>query len=145
MKTTRRLWSFLRIRDYGKRTTVSVRLSANNPAQNIDDHVWQSHRLAEAVLLGHDGNGCELYCDTFADSDRGYLPHAGVVDRRYNPRAGMLVIQHLNSLLVDIPETEPLTREYLDGLAIYNLCRGKRKCFVCVPHPEAIMPGTLQQ
>ena len=117
----------------GKKAVIRLRLSADNPAQNIDDDAWLCRRLAEAVALGHAHDECEIDCDTFADSDRGYFPHAGVVDRLYNPRPGMLLIRHLNILLAEIPEGQSLPREHRDGLVVYELPRAARAAWLCLP------------
>ena len=120
----------------GKKAAIQLRLSENNPAQNIDDDAWLCRRLAEATVLGHSHRECEIYCDAFADSDRGYFPHAGVVDRLYNPRPGMLLIRHLNTLLAEVPEGRALPREHLDGLVVFDLSSATQSALLCLPNGD---------
>ena len=83
----------------GKQAVIQLRVAENNPAASLEDDSWLCRRLARALLYGHANPACEFFCDTFADNDRGYFPRVGVVDRRYNPRPGMRLIQQINTLL----------------------------------------------
>ena len=114
-------------------------LGANDPAHNIDDDAWLCRRLAEAVVHAH--CGCVIYCDTFVDNDRGYFPHGGVVDRLYNPRAGMMLVQHLHILLADLPEGQVFACEKMEDAAedftyafgVFNLSSNENTRLLCVP------------
>ncbi|MFT5505819.1 MAG: Icc-related predicted phosphoesterase [Gammaproteobacteria bacterium] len=88
----------------GKSASVNLRLSENNPAIALNDEAWLCRRLAQAILSTHGSEACDIFSDTFSDNDRGYFPRTGVVDRRYNPRAGFQLVQQLNILLEGLLE-----------------------------------------
>ena len=121
------------------KAAFQLRLSANDPAHNIDDDAWLCRRLAEAVVYAH--CGCVIHCDTFADNDRGYFPHAGVVDRLYNPRTGMMLVQHLHILLADLPEgtvfacekMEDVAENFPDDFDVFDLSSNENTRLLCVP------------
>ena len=94
--------------------SIQLRLSADNPASKLNDAAWQCRRLTHAMLYGHASLCGEFYCDTFTDIDRGYFPRAGLLDRRYNPREGMQVVQQVNTLLAENDSDTPLQTS--DGL-----------------------------
>ena len=115
---------------FGKTAAIQMRFAADNPAQNMDDEVWLCRRLAEAALLAHSQSSCDVFCDLFADTERGYFPHTGIVDRRYNPRAGLNLLKNLHTLLMDAPSGQPFAlaqHEYLLAFAITD------SAWVCVP------------
>lgn len=118
---------------FGKPAVIQLRLSDNNPAHNLDDDAWLCRRLAEAAVLGHSHRGCEITCDAFADNDRGYFPHAGVVDRLYNPRPAMWLIRHLHFLLAGVAEGRALPRRRKGGLTVFDLSTEARGALLCLP------------
>ncbi|MDD9821663.1 MAG: metallophosphoesterase [Gammaproteobacteria bacterium] len=118
---------------FGKPAVIQLRLAANNPAQNHDDEVWLCRRLAAAAVLGHSHAGVEVCCDSFADADRGYFPHAGVVDRRYNPRPALRLLRHLHGLLAGVPEGRALPRGDVDGAAVFDLSAASQRVLLCLP------------
>lgn len=122
-----------RFERFGKPAVIQLRLSENNPAQNLDDDAWLCRRLAEAAVSGHSHRGCEITCDAFADNDRGYFPHAGVVDRLYNPRPAMWLIRHLHFLLAGVAEGRALPRQQRDGLSVFDLSTEARGALLCLP------------
>jgi len=117
---------------FGKRAVIQLRLAANNPAQVVDDEVWLCRRLAAAVVLGHATRGVEITCDAFTDAERGYFPHAGVVDRRYNPRPALRVIRHLHGLLARIPEGRAVARVEAAGARVFEL-PAPSPALICLP------------
>lgn len=122
-----------RFERFGKPAVIQLRLSGNNPAHNLDDDARLCRRLAEAAVLGHSHRGCEICCDAFADNDRGYFPHAGVVDRLYNPRPAMWLLRHLHFLLAGVAEGRALPRQQMDGLTVFDLSTEARGALLCLP------------
>lgn len=118
---------------FGKPAVIQLRLSANNPAHNLDDDARLCRKLAEAAVLGHSHRNCEICCDSFADNDRGYFPHAGVVDRLYNPRPAMWLLRHLHFLLAGVAEGRALPRQQVDGLTVFDLSTETRGAWLCLP------------
>lgn len=84
---------------HNKRCSVLMRLSDNNPAACHDDDAWLCTRLtAAAAAAATAANGkasLEFFIGGLNDQDRGYLPCGGLVDRRYNPRAGMAALHRM--------------------------------------------------
>jgi predicted phosphodiesterase len=80
-------------------SSIHLRLAGDNPAETVDDQANLCNRLAAAIILGAGSSNAQFYCDTLADNDRGYFPRSGVVDRLYNPKAGMRVVQNLMALM----------------------------------------------
>lgn len=113
--------------------SVMLRFTGDNPAEEVGDDCWISDRLSRALILGHGRKDIEFYSDTFADSDRGYLPHKGLVDRLYNPRAGMMVVKHLNILLTEFSSSSPSLYYRDKRLDIYRLDVKSSQCFICLP------------
>jgi len=80
-------------------STVHLRLTADNPAEILDNESFICKRIAEAMIYGWLFNIKNIYCDTLATNDRGYFPREGVLDRLYNPKKGFYMIKHLHALL----------------------------------------------
>jgi predicted phosphodiesterase len=80
-------------------SSIHLRLAGENPAEFIDDEISLCNRLATAIILGSSSHSTQFYCDTLADNDRGYFPRSGVVDRLFNPKAGMRTVQNLQALM----------------------------------------------
>ena len=78
--------------------TLHLSLATANPAAVRQDDHWVANRICEAVLAAHLPD-VTVFCETFADVDRGYFVHNGIVDRRYNPRAAFHAIRSLQSEL----------------------------------------------
>ncbi len=87
----------------GLQSSIHLRLSADNPAENMCSESFICKRLAEAMIYGWFFNIDTIYCDTLATNDRGYFPREGVLDRLYNPKAGYYLVKHLHVLLSQIP------------------------------------------
>lgn len=83
----------------GMGLVANVRLQSENPAEQIDDPLAISGRVAEAMLVAHATPSAQLFLDTFIDHDRGYFPRNGLYDRRLNPRAAAMVYRNLDVLL----------------------------------------------
>lgn len=83
----------------GLGASVHLRMGASSLAEAIQDDPWAANRLAEAMAAAMTRPDVTVYCDTFADVDRGYFVRNGVVDRRYNPRLGFYVVRHLYGAL----------------------------------------------
>jgi predicted phosphodiesterase len=93
----------------GVHATCHVRMTSTNPAEAFLDDLANANRVAEAMAaaLAHSAPGrpmVDVFIDTFADMDRGYFLRHGLVDRRYNPRLGSRVVQHLYGALNQSPE-----------------------------------------
>ena len=52
-----------------------------------------------ALLAAQAHKDIHVFCDSFADVDRGYFVRQGVVDRLYNPRTAFHVLRHLPGAL----------------------------------------------
>jgi len=79
--------------------SVHVRLATASPADTSLDDLKHANRVAEAIVAAETAVGVRAFVDTFADVDRGYFVHSGVVDRRFNPRVGGRVAGHLMAAL----------------------------------------------
>jgi len=104
MASTQSLWNEIMdaealCKDHGLKASIHVRMSATNPATFRDDDRWAAHRIAEALIAAVSADSAKVFIDTFEDSDRGYFPRIGVVDRRFNPRPGFYVVRHLHAAL----------------------------------------------
>jgi predicted phosphodiesterase len=84
----------------GLKVSLHVRMSLGNPGAVQADEVWVARRAAEALAASQADKSIMAYSDTFADVDRGYFTRLGVVDRRYNPRAGYFTIRYLTGAIV---------------------------------------------
>jgi hypothetical protein len=73
-----------------------VRLAGDDPATPLFDEQANGNRVAEAMFCALAGAGTELFFDSFVDVDRGYFPHGGFVDRRFDPRLAGRVMRHLH-------------------------------------------------
>lgn len=85
--------------ELGTKASIHVRLATASPADiSLDDHK-HANRVAETIVAAETTTGVRAFVDTFADVDRGYFVHSGVVDRRFNPRLGARVAGHLMAAL----------------------------------------------
>ena len=66
----------------------------------------------------------------------GYFPRAGVIDRRYNPRAGMQLIQQISSLLSGRAEFDEPLLETWDHLISFTLGTAGKVCIICIPDDD---------
>ncbi len=82
----------------GLKTSIHLRLSADNPAQFQHDDALLCNRLARTMCYSWYRGFNQIYCDTFTDNERGYFPRIGVLDRTYNPRNGFNIVKCLHSL-----------------------------------------------
>jgi len=85
-------------------SSIHLRLSADNPAENMTSESFICKRLAEAMIYGWLLKIDTIYCDTLATNDRGYFPREGVLDRLYNPKPGYYMVKHLHALLNDFDQ-----------------------------------------
>ena len=87
------------VQQWGKRASLHIRLSGENPAQAHLDETWVARRISEAACCAHGLSSSSIYLDTLTDVDRGYFPRTGVLDPLFNPRQGFYVLRNLNALL----------------------------------------------
>jgi hypothetical protein len=64
----------------------------------FNDNVKLSSFIVDAYKASQTMLNTTLFIDTFVDSDRGYYPRIGLVDRRFNPRPAFYALK-LVSLL----------------------------------------------
>ena len=83
----------------GTKAAVHVRLAGDNPADPEFDELANANRVAEAMVAAWAAPEVEVFLDSFVDVDRGYFPHGGLVDRRYDPRLAGRVMRHLHAAL----------------------------------------------
>ena len=57
-----------------------------------DDHKLQSF-IVDAYHAGRTMANTIIFIDTFVDSDRGYYPRNGLLDRRFNPRPAFYALK----------------------------------------------------
>ncbi len=86
------------------KSSVHLRLAADNPAQNLSSESFICARLTESIISGWLFNIDSIYCDTLADNDRGYFPRSGVLDRLYNPKSGFHIVKNIHSFLSGLEE-----------------------------------------
>ncbi|MEB8431748.1 metallophosphoesterase [Cocleimonas sp. KMM 6892] len=86
----------------GLQSSIHLRLSADNPAENMTSESFICKRLAEAMIYGWLFKIDTIYCDTLATNDRGYFPREGVIDRLYNPKPGYYLVKHIHAFLTSI-------------------------------------------
>lgn len=91
-------------RERGLKSSVFVKLSDENPADDMTDERISTNRVAEAMVASFAVPGVQVYLDTFGDMDRGYFPRIGLYDRRFNPRRSSHVYRHLQSYLANLQE-----------------------------------------
>jgi len=101
----------------GIEIALQVRLAGDNPADPLFDDLATANRVAETLFAAIASPQLEIFFDTFVDVDRGYFPHAGFVDRRYDPRMASLVMRHMHAALGETsdPLTLCATSEASDG------------------------------
>lgn len=84
---------------HGLKASLHIRMSIGSPGAKQADQTWVAMRVAEALAAAHAHENAYVYCDTFADVDRGYFAREGVVDRLYNPRPAFHVLRNLTGAL----------------------------------------------
>ena len=98
------------------KSSIHLRLAGDNPAQNLSSDSFICSRLAEAIICGWLFNIDTIYCDTLTDNDRGYFPRSGVLDRLYNPKAGVHIVKNLHAFLNNLDEqTTSFDYDEIDG------------------------------
>ena len=85
--------------DFGFIASVHLRLSSDNPADFQDSEEFNCTRLVEAIFHSWRLGVEPVFCDTFADNDRGYFPRIGLLDREFNPRSGAMLVRNLHALM----------------------------------------------
>jgi calcineurin-like phosphoesterase family protein len=78
-----------------RRICLYLRTTGANPAENHFDDKANLARITEAIIACAEVGNVEIILDTFADIDRGYFARSGLVDRRYNPKAGSRAVSAL--------------------------------------------------
>lgn len=73
----------------GRRAVVGVELPRAGESRLFEDDDAVAARVAEAVIAADRHPGVAVFLDGFMDHDRGYYPHHGLVDRRFNPRPAL--------------------------------------------------------
>ena len=84
--------------ELGTTAAVHVRLAGDNPAEPLFDELANANRVAEAMVAAWAAPQADVFLDSFVDVDRGYFPHGGLVDRRYDPRLAGRVMRHLHAV-----------------------------------------------
>lgn len=72
----------------GVQGLVHVQLAGDATADAFQDDAWLRGRVVAAQQAAARHPSVAVFLDTFADVDRGYFVRNGLVDRRYNLRAG---------------------------------------------------------
>ena len=103
-----------------------VRLAGDDPATPLFDERANGNRVAEAMFCALAGAGTELFFDTFVDVDRGYFPHGGFVDRRFDPRLAGRVMRHLHAAFAT--EAAPLCGAAAGAAAVLDDGAGRWLC-----------------
>lgn len=102
-----------RYQETGSRYSLHLRLSGNNPAEEIDDEVKIGNHIAKAMFLAWHCPDVDITIDTLADNDRGYFPRKGVIDRLYNPKQGFQIVRNLHAKLSQLtPGAFSSTQEF---------------------------------
>ena len=86
----------------GLKTSIHLRVSADNPAQFQQDDELLCNRLARTMCYSWYRGFHQIYCDTLTDNERGYFPRIGVLDRSSNPRNGFNIVKCLHSLFNEL-------------------------------------------
>ena len=117
----------------GMKSSIHLRLSADNPAEKMTSESFICKRLAEAMIYGWLHNIDSIYCDTLATNDRGYFPREGVLDRLYNPKTSFYRVKNLHAFLssidsqaLDVKTINPKTIEFSEDDG-HTLLRAKLK------------------
>jgi Icc-related predicted phosphoesterase len=87
------------VASHGLKVSLHIRMSVGSPGAKQADEGWVAARAAEALAAAQANPDAHVFCDTFADVDRGYFARQGVVDRLYNPRPAFHVLRHLTGAL----------------------------------------------
>ena len=87
------------VKSHGLKASLHIRMSVGSPGDQQSDEGWVAGRAAQALATAQANGELHVFCDTFADVDRGYFPRQGVVDRLYNPRRAFHVLRHLTGAL----------------------------------------------
>jgi 3',5'-cyclic AMP phosphodiesterase CpdA len=85
--------------ELGITSAIQIRTVGLNPAANQDDEGLTANRATLASFACAAHPDVEAVFDSFADIDRGYFTRLGLVDRRYNPRAGWRALRALHGCL----------------------------------------------
>ena len=102
----------------GLRASLHIRMSIGSPGSAQTDEDWVANRTAEAMLTAQAHKDIHVFCDSFADVDRGYFVRQGVVDRLYNPRTAFHVLRHLTGALAQAESEAWAAR--LSGVEIFS-------------------------
>ena len=125
----------------GLRAVAELRMVSDNPAEPFVDDLANANRVAEALVAARTLENVDIYVDSLIDVDRGYFARTGLYDRRYAPRLGGQVVQHLTALLSALlDETAsvlaPLAAESEDAARLLMLRCGDIRLIVVLPQPE---------
>jgi 3',5'-cyclic AMP phosphodiesterase CpdA len=73
----------------GRRAVLNVELPRAGENESFTDDVAVADLVAAAVSASAENPDVVVFLDGFVDHDRGYYPHHGLIDRRYNPRPAL--------------------------------------------------------
>lgn len=94
------------VRDADLRATVHVRVADESPAYSPEDPCEEICRVAEAVIAGIAYPEVDVTLDSFVAHDRGYFPHGGLIDRRYNLTRTGRMVRNMTALLGDCSDVK---------------------------------------
>jgi predicted phosphodiesterase len=79
--------------------SVHLRVAGDNPAERHQDHDQTCVRVSHALAIAPNLSATRLFCDTLVDSDRGYFPRSGAIDRAGNPNRLFDIVRtaHMNA------------------------------------------------
>ena len=86
----------------GLRAVGELRMVSDNPAEAFVDDLANANRVAEALVTARTLAYVDVYVDALIDVDRGYFARTSLYDRRYAPRLGGQVVQHLSAALATL-------------------------------------------
>jgi len=92
----------------GMRAQVHIRLADDSPAVSHLDAAKAERRILETAFCAAVYRHSSVFIDTLSDVDRGYFPRAGLVDRRFNPRASAKALRNLHGALSEAAPLEQL-------------------------------------
>jgi hypothetical protein len=73
----------------GRRAVLNVELPRAGENEPFTDDIAVADLVAAAVSASAENPEVVVFLDGFVDRDRGYYPHHGLIDRRYNPRPAL--------------------------------------------------------
>jgi Icc-related predicted phosphoesterase len=125
-------------RDFNTGVSLQARFASQNPAEDFKDDLANANRTAETVAASMFMNKIDIFLDSFIDIDRSYFARTGLYDRRFNPRLGSLVFQHLHAALApyygEIEEVSLLSD--MQNISIAKLKHKQHDLMLLLPRTE---------